>query len=149
MISDYVMTEHNCRESSKLPDAIGLAAYTMDSHNCQRIVKDGITVNEGDTQVGGFPPYPIAYRSIVPKTGECQNLLVPICLSSSHIAYGSIRMEPVFMVLGQSAAAAASLALDEHEPVQKVNIEKLKSHLLAEHQILEWVPTAKAAQPPH
>ena len=138
MISDYVMTEHNCRHSLKLLDAIGLAAYTMDSHNCQRIVKDGHAENEGDTQIGGFPPYPIAYRSIVPKVAECENLLVPICLSSSHIAYGSIRMEPVFMVLGQSAAAAAALAIDEREPVQKVSIKKLQTRLLAEHQVLEW-----------
>ena len=138
MISDYVMTENNCRDSVKLPDAIGLAAYTMDSHNCRRIVKDGHAENEGDTQIGGFPPYPIAYRSIVPKASECENLLVPICLSSSHIAYGSIRMEPVFMVLGQSAAAAACLAIDENAPVQKVNIDKLHTRLLAEHQVLEW-----------
>ena len=143
MISDYVMTEHNCRHALKLPDAIALAAYTMDSHNCQRIVKDGHAENEGDTQVGGFHPYPIAFRSIVPKIAECENLLVPVCLSSSHIAYGSIRMEPVFMVLGHSAAAAACLALDEHVPVQNISVPKLQSRLLAEHQILEWPVTAK------
>ncbi|MDB6023628.1 MAG: xly [Pedosphaera sp.] len=138
MISDYVMTENNCRESITLPDAIGLAAYTMDSHNCQRIVKNSHAENEGDTQIGGFPPYPIAYRSIIPKTGECENLLVPVCLSSTHIAYGSIRMEPVFMVLGHSAAAAACQAIDEKVPLAKVNVEKLQKQLLAEHQILEW-----------
>ncbi|HZV34999.1 MAG TPA: FAD-dependent oxidoreductase, partial [Verrucomicrobiae bacterium] len=138
MISDYVMTEHNCRESLKLPDAIALAAYTMDSHNCRRIVQDGHAENEGDTQIGGFPPYQIAYRSIVPKLGECENLLVPVCLSSTHIAYGSIRMEPVFMVLGQSAAAAACEAIREHRPVQKIKIKKLQKELLAEKQVLEW-----------
>ena len=139
MISDYVMTEHNCHDSLKLPDAIALAAYTMDSHNCQRIVKNGRAENEGDTQIGGFPPYPIAYRSIVPKSGECENLLVPVCLSSTHIAYGSIRMEPVFMVLGQSAAAAACQAIDENVPVQKVDVPRLQNRLLDEKQILEWV----------
>jgi hypothetical protein len=138
MVSDYVMTEHNCRDSLKLPDSIALAAYTMDSHNCQRIVKNGHVENEGDTQIGGFPPYPVAYRCIVPKISECNNLLVPVCLSSTHIAYGSIRMEPVFMVLGQSAAAAACLAIDEHVAVQSVKTPKLQSRLLAEHQILDW-----------
>jgi hypothetical protein len=138
MISDYVMSERNCRDSIQLPDAIGLAAYTMDSHNCRRIVKNGQVENEGDVQVGGFPPYPIAYRSIVPKASECENLLVPICLSATHIAYGSIRMEPVFMVLGHSAATAATLAIDENVSVQKIDIEKLKEELLAQKQILTW-----------
>jgi len=132
MISDYVMTEHNCRHSMELPDAIGLAAYTMDSHNCQRIAKDGHAENEGDTQIGGFPPYPIAYRSIVPKTNECDNLLVPICLSASHIAYGSIRMEPVFMMLGQSAATAACLAIDAGMALQDLPYADLRKRLLAE-----------------
>lgn len=138
MVSDYVMTEHNCRDSLKLPDAIALAAYTMDSHNCQRIVKNGHAENEGDTQIGGFPPYPIAYRSIIPKASECENLVVPLCLSSTHIAYGSIRMEPVFMVLGHSAAAAACEAIDEKVALQAVDIKKLQTQLLAEKQILEW-----------
>ncbi len=138
MVSDYVMTEHNCRGELKAADVIGLAAYTMDSHNCQRLVKDGHAENEGDVQIGGFPPYPISFRSIVPKTAECENLLVPVCLSSTHIAYGSIRMEPVFMVLGHSAAAAACEAIDAGTPVQKVNIEKLQERLLADKQILEW-----------
>jgi hypothetical protein len=115
----------------------------MDSHNCRRIVRDGHVENEGDTQVGGFPPYPIAYRAIIPKAAECENLAVPVCLSSTHIAYGSIRMEPVFMVLGQSAAAAACEAIKEKAPIQKINVPKLKSQLLAEHQVLEWVGNKK------
>jgi hypothetical protein len=138
MISDYVMTEKNCRESMQVDDAIGLAAYTMDSHNCQRIVKNGRVENEGDVQVGGFPPYPIAYRSIVPKQSECENLFVPVCLSASHIAYGSIRMEPVFMVLGHSAADAAVMAIDANVPVQKIDVPALQKRLLAEKQILKW-----------
>jgi hypothetical protein len=142
MVSDYVMTEHNCRESIKLPDAIGLAAYTMDSHNCQRLAKNSHAENEGDTQIGGFPPYPIAYRSIIPKATECENLLVPVCLSSTHIAYGSIRMEPVFMVLGHSAAAAACQAIDSKQSLQKIDISKLQTRLLAEKQILEWKGSA-------
>ena len=143
MISDYVMTEHNCRGTVKAEDPVSLAAYTMDSHNCQRIVKNGHAENEGDVQVGGFPPYPISYRSIVPKVIECENLLVPICLSATHIAYGSIRMEPVFMILGESAATAAALALDHKVPVQKVKYEKLRARLLADNQVLEWKPVPK------
>ncbi len=138
MVSDYVMTEHNCRGQVKAEDAIGLAAYTMDSHNCQRIIRNGRAENEGDVQVGGFPPYPISYRALVPKAGERENLLVPVCLSATHIAYGSIRMEPVFMILGQSAATAATLAINDRAPVQKVSYEKLRARLLADKQILEW-----------
>ena len=138
MISDYVMTEMNCSRSIQVEDAIGLAAYTMDSHNCRRIVKNGHAENEGDVQVGGFPPYPIAYRSIIPKQVECENLLVPVCLSATHIAYGSIRMEPVFMVLGHSAADAAMMAIDSNQPLQKINVKGLQRRLLSEKQILEW-----------
>lgn len=148
MISDYVMTEHNCRGSVKVPDAVGLAAYGMDSHNCQRIVKGGRVENEGDVQVHGFSPYPIAYRSIVPRAGECENLLVPVCLSATHIAYGSIRMEPVFMILGQSAATAASLAIDDETSVQKVAYAKLNARLSADHQVLAWQPETKPAAAP-
>jgi hypothetical protein len=143
MISDYVMTEHNCRGHTKAEDPIGLAAYTMDSHNCRRIVKDGRAENEGDVQVGGFPPYPISYRAIVPKAVECENLLVPICLSATHIAYGSIRMEPVFMILGQSAATAAVLSLDAKCSLQKLNYPILRTCLLKDRQILEWKAGSK------
>jgi hypothetical protein len=139
MVSDYVMTEHNCRGAVHAKDPVGLGAYNMDSHNCQRIVKDGRVLNEGDVQVP-VKPYPISYRSIVPKQSECENLFVPVCLSATHIAYGSIRMEPVFMILGQSAATAARIAIDERIPVQKVDYEKLRRQLLADKQVLEWMP---------
>ncbi|HZM02077.1 MAG TPA: FAD-dependent oxidoreductase [Candidatus Saccharimonadales bacterium] len=138
MVSEYVMTERNCRESLVMPDAIGLAAYTMDSHNCRRIVRNGQVENEGDVQVGGFPPYQISYRALRPKAEECENLLVPVCLSASHIAYGSIRMEPVFMALGQSCAMAATLALEENAAVQDINYGTLRQRLLAAGQVLEW-----------
>lgn len=130
MIGEYVMTEKNCVGKEKVADGIGLAAYTMDSHNCQRIVVNGMVKNEGDVQIGGFPPYPISYRSIVPKRNECTNLLVPVCLSASHIAYGSIRMEPVFMVLAQTVAVAASMAIDRKCDVQKINVTELQTLLL-------------------
>jgi hypothetical protein len=129
MIGEYVMTEANCVGKLKVTDSVGEAAYTMDSHNCQRVIVNGTVRNEGDVQIGGFPPYPISYRSIIPKKSECTNLLVPVCLSASHIAYGSIRMEPVFMVLGQSSALAAVMAIDLHLPLQEIPIEKLQKEL--------------------
>lgn len=145
MISDYVMTESHCRGKQKADDSVSLAAYNMDSHNIQRIVKNGRAENEGDVQVAPMSPYPISYRAIVPKRSECENLLVPVCLSASHIAYGSIRMEPVFMILGQSAATAACLAIDDKIRVQKVDYAKLRARLLADKQILEW-PVASGAR---
>ena len=139
MIGDYVMTQQNCQRGRIAEDSVGLAAYTMDSHNCQRYVdKTGHARNEGDVQVGGFPPYPIAYRALVPRESECANLLVPVCLSASHIAYGSIRMEPVFMVLGQSAATAACQAIDRTSPVQRIDVSALQERLKADGQVLEW-----------
>jgi hypothetical protein len=110
----------------------------MDSHNVQRYVDaNGHARNEGDVQVG-VSPYPISYKSIVPRQKECENLLVPVCLAASHIAYGSIRMEPVFMVLGQSAATAACQSIDADLPVQKIDYEKLRDQLLKDKQVLTW-----------
>ncbi|WP_128547546.1 FAD-dependent oxidoreductase [Larkinella soli] len=133
MIGAYVMTQANCQGREVVEDAVGMAAYTMDSHNIQRIVieKDGVRMakNEGNVEIGGFPPYPIAYRSLTPKAAECTNLLVPVCLSATHIAYGSIRMEPVFMVLGQSSAVAAAMAIDGKTGVQNVDVKKLQARL--------------------
>jgi hypothetical protein len=137
MVSEFVMTEHHCRGKATVPHPVGLAAYTMDSHNCQRIVKNGKVENEGDVQVGGFPPYPIDYGSIVPSAQQCENLAVPVCLSATHIAYGSIRMDPVFMILGQSAATIACMAIDSRSTIQKVDYPKLRERLLADKQILE------------
>lgn len=129
MISAYVMTEANCLGKEVVNDGVGMAAYTMDSHNTQRIVVDKMVKNEGDVQIGGFGPYPISYRSIVPRQKECKNLLVPVCLSASHIAYGSIRMEPVFMVLAQAAATAASMAIQAKQDVQEINVQQLQQSL--------------------
>jgi len=147
MVSDYVLTEHDCRGTRRAPDSVGLGSYGMDSHNCRRVVVDGMVKNEGDVQVGGFPPYPISYRAITPRRGECANLLVPVCVSSSHIAYGSVRMEPVFMVLGQSAAVAAGQAMDGDGIVQNVDYPKLRERLLALGQVLAW-PAAPFPPPP-
>lgn len=139
MISDFVMTEMHCTQNSiKADQSIGMGAYTMDSHHIQRYVnKDGFVKNEGDVEVGGFQPYPISYKAIIPKNNECTNLLVPVCLSASHMAYGSIRMEPVFMILGQSAATAASIAIDQNISVQEVKYNELQKQLLKDNQILD------------
>ncbi len=139
MVGAYVMTQHHCQGREVVEDPAGLAAYTMDSHHTQRHVDAaGHVRNEGDVQVGGFSPFPISYRALVPKETECVNLLVPVCLSATHIAYGSIRMEPVFMVLGQTAATAALQAIDEHVAVQRINYPKLRARLSADQQVLEW-----------
>jgi hypothetical protein len=137
MISDYVITQRNCEGIEISKDAVGLAAYAMDSHHVQRYVsKQGYVRNEGNVQAHVKAPYSISYRAIIPKQNECENLLVPVCLSSTHIAFGSIRMEPVFMVLGQSAAIAASLAMDRNIPVQKLEYSVLGENLLKFNQRL-------------
>lgn len=143
MISDYVMTEDHCRWIRQVEDSVALGAYGMDSHNCQRLVQNGVVRNEGNTEVGVKGPYGISYRSIVPKAAQAENLLVPVCLAASHIAYGSIRMEPVFMATGQSSATAAALAIDAGVTVQKVDYAKLRERLLADGQILEWTGAVK------
>ncbi|MBN2314971.1 MAG: FAD-dependent oxidoreductase [Sedimentisphaerales bacterium] len=138
MVSDFVMTELHLRKIKPTPKPVGMGSYNMDSHNVQRYVdENGHARNEGDIQINPGGPYPISYEALVPKASECTNLFVPVCLSSSHIAYGSIRMEPVFMILGQSAATAAAFAIDENIDVQNVDYAKLRKRLLADGQVLE------------
>lgn len=138
MIGTYVMTENELLRRRPTPDSVGMGSYTIDSHNVQRYVTpEGFVQNEGDIGVRLPGPYAIAYGSLVPRRAEAENLLVPVCVSSSHIAFGSIRMEPVFMVLGQSAATAAAIALDRGVPVQDVPYDVLRARLLADGQILE------------
>lgn len=137
MIGQFVMTEHEVMGNSAVEQPVGMGSYALDSHNVQRYVKeDGFVQNEGDIGVYPEGAYGIDYRCLVPKLGEIQNLLVPVCLSSSHIAFGSIRMEPVFMVLGQSAATAAALTIDNEQAVQEVDYQELKERLLKDQQIL-------------
>ena len=139
MVGNYVMTQNNCQGKATAPHPIGLAAYTMDSHHVQRHVdKNGNVRNEGDVQVGGFSPFPIDYGSLIPNAKECTNLLVPVCLSASHIAFGSIRMEPVFMALAQTAATAAVQSVKAGTSVQEVSFDSLRERLLADNQILIW-----------
>lgn len=137
MVGKYVMTEHDCFDRKETPESVGMGSYTLDSHNVQRYVKpDGFVQNEGDIGVG-VPPYEIAYGALTPRKQQCENLLVTVCVSSSHIAFGSIRMEPVFMILGQSAATAACMSIEADLAVQDLAYEQLKKRLLADGQILE------------
>jgi hypothetical protein len=136
MIGEYEMTEHDVLKNRETPQPVGMGSYTMDSHNVQRYVKpDGFVQNEGDIGVH-TPAYHIAYGSLIPKKDECENLLVPVAVSSSHIAFGSIRMEPVFMILGQSAATAAAQAIDAGVAVQDIDYDQLREQLEADGQRL-------------
>jgi hypothetical protein len=138
MVGDYVMTQADCRRERVADDSVGMGSYNMDSHNVQRyITPEGHVQDEGDVQESTRGAYAISYRSLVPKRGEVENLLVPAAVSSSHIAYGSIRMEPVFMILGQSAATAASQAIDAGVAVQEVDYAKLRERLVKDKQVLE------------
>lgn len=139
MVSDLVLTEHHTHGGQVAPHSIGLGSYGTDTHEVRRIVKDGVVTREGKTAGGrgGFGPYQIGYGSIVPKASECENLLVTFALSASHTAFSSIRMEPVFMVTSQSAAAAAALAIDDGLPVQRVDQAKLRARILEDGQVLD------------
>ena len=138
MISNYVMTEADCLGRRVAADSIGLASYKIDSHNCSRLVVNGLAKSQGGVDLKVPKPYPVSYRAIVPRESECVNLLVPVSLSASHAAFGSIRMEPVFSILGQSAGTAAALAIDGTVPVQKLEYGKLRERLLQDKQILGW-----------
>ncbi len=136
MIGAYVMTQRDLQEQRTKPDAIGMGSYNIDSHHVQRYVDDnGFVRNEGDMQIP-VEPYAISYRAITPRAAECTNLLVPVCVSASHAAYSSIRMEPVYMILGQSAGTAAALAVREKTTVQDVSYDGLRKRLLEHGQVL-------------
>jgi hypothetical protein len=138
MIGRFVMTEHELLKRRPTPEPVGMGSYGIDSHNVQRyITPEGFVQNEGDIGVSTKGPYQISYGALVPKTGQADNLLVPVCVSSTHIAFGSIRMEPVFMILGESAATAASLAIDRGLRVQDVPYGQLRERLEQDRQVLE------------
>jgi hypothetical protein len=149
MIGSYVMTESNCRGERPVKDPVGMGSYMMDSHLIQYCVgSNGVLAAEGGMGVHLLRPYSISYGALIPKSGECENLLAPICLSASHAAYGSLRMEPVFMILGESAATAAVLALQAGVPLQKLDYALLRQRLLQDGQRLEWKATTSKAAPP-
>jgi hypothetical protein len=138
MIGDFVMTEKDALGKTTIMRPVGMGSYALDSHNAQRYVTaDGHVQNEGDIGVKPDRPYSIDYGAILPKEDECRNLLVPVCVSSSHIAFGSIRMEPVFMILGQSAATAAVLALERGLSPQKLDYAVLRAALERDGQVLD------------
>ena len=138
MIGTHVMTEHELLKRRPTLEPVGMGSYTIDSHNVQRyITPEGSVQNEGDIGVSANGPYQISLGALLPKKAQCENLVVPVCVSSSHIAFGSIRMEPVFMILGQSAATAAALAIDKNSAVQDVTYAELRARLVADGQILE------------
>jgi len=137
MIGEYVMTQHDILETITKPDSIGMGSYPMDSHNVQRVVApDGTVENEGDMFVSTPTPYEIPYRSIVPKSSEAVNLLVTACFSASHAAYGTLRTEPVYMIVGQTAGDAAAIATQKHLDVQSVPVSKLQTQLITEDAVL-------------
>lgn len=137
MIGMTVLSENDVLGKAIVTDPIGMGSYTMDSHNVQRYVtSEGFVQNEDDIGIQPERPYAILYQSVIPKKDECTNLLVPVCVSISHIAYGSVRMEPVFMILGQSVALAASLAIDKNAAVQDISYESLLNLLQAKKQVL-------------
>jgi hypothetical protein len=140
MVSQLVMTEHHTFGREAAPKPVALGSYGTDIHEIRRIVKDGVVIREGKVAAGrgGAPPYGISYDAIVPKRIECENLFVTFALSSSHSAFASIRMEPVFMCISQSAGAAACLAIDEGVAAQDLDYDKLRSRLERDGQILTW-----------
>ena len=137
MVTDYVMTQHDCEGKRRAPDPVGLGSFGMDSHVVQHFVTEkGYAISDGVIWRVPPKPYGISYRSIIPRRGECENLLSPICVSATHVAHGSIRMEPVFMALAHSAAIAAGAALDKNTSVQDVAYPLLRERLLAGKQVL-------------
>ena len=151
MVGDYVMTQHDCEGKRAAPDPVALGSFGMDSHVVQHFVTESGHVNsEGVIWRVPPKPYGISYRSIIPRKGECENLFSPICVSASHVAHGSIRMEPVFMALAQSAAVAAGVAIDQKVSVQDVSYEALREKLEAAKQIVrtETWKRASAAEKP-
>lgn len=138
MIGEFVMTENEVLGKTAVPEPIGMGSYTMDSHNVQRYITDeGYVQNEGDIGVHPEQPYQIDRGSILPKRSECRNLLVPVAVSSSHIAFGSIRMEPVFMILGQSAGTIACMSLDKGIELHDLEYQDLKDQMLKDGQVIE------------
>lgn len=138
MVSDYVLQQQDAQSLRAAPDSISLASYTLDCHPAAHLAVNGVAIWEGSIGTSVPYPYPVSYRSIVPKVGQCQNLFCTFALSASHVGFASVRMEPVFMMTSQSAGTAAAFAIDDNVPVQSVNYQKLAAQLIADGQILKW-----------
>ena len=144
MVGDHVVTQQELAKEKPVERSIGMGAYQMDSHHVQRYVTpEGDVQDEGDVQASVKGPYRIDYGAVLPKKSECDNLLVTFCVSASHIAFGSIRMEPVFMVVSQSAATAGAIAIERKIAVQDVPYDVLEKRLLADGQRLSVAPKVK------
>jgi hypothetical protein len=139
MRGEYIMIQQDIEENTTKEHSIGLGSYALDSHHIQRVVTpEGELINEGNFTIHVDGPYEIPYEAILPKKEECTNLLVPVCVSSSHVAFGSIRMEPVFMVLGQAAASAACLVLNEGKTLHTLDYTTLQAQLIKDGQKLKF-----------
>lgn len=148
MIGEHVMSQKDIQIDRTKPDPIGMGSYNSDSHNVQRIVNEqGFAENEGDMQVP-VKPYQIPYRSLLPKRDQCTNLLVPVCCSATHVAYSTVRMEPQFMIAGEAAGLAASMATTAKNGVHDVDTSALVKRLRERKAVLEWTPSAKPAAKP-
>jgi hypothetical protein len=136
MMGEYVMKQGDLQTARTKADSIGMGSYNSDSHNIQRVaMPDGSVRNEGDVQVP-VEPYEIPYRVMLPKRAQADNLLVPVCLSASHVAYSSVRMEPQYMIIGQAAGVAAALALKGGTAVQAIDVSVLQKDLREKGAIL-------------
>jgi hypothetical protein len=138
MVGSYVMTEHNVTGRRKAKHSVGLGTYGTDMHAVRRIVHDGQPVAEGTIGVAVRRPYPIEYAALTPRAAECENLFATFALSASHVAFGSIRMEPTFMMVSQAAGTAAALAIDADAAVQEIDYERLRKQLISAGAVLEW-----------
>ncbi|RZT79011.1 FAD dependent oxidoreductase [Micromonospora violae] len=143
MVSDYVITQHDGSGRTRADDPIALASYVMDSHNAKRVLLDGVVRNEGNVQHPLTVPLGIPYRSVVPRAAECANLLVASAISASHVAFASVRMEPVLMMVGEAVGAAAAQAAADKVGVQDVEYESLRKDLLRAGAILTWPPSVQ------
>jgi hypothetical protein len=144
MVGEYVMVQQDLQTNLSKPDSIGMGSYNSDSHNVERIVSGGLVRNEGDMQVA-VKPYQIPYGVMLPKRTEVENLLVPVAFSASHVAYSSLRMEPQYMILGQAAGVAATMAIDAKASVQTIDTVALTARLRAQGVVMEYSPSAQAA----
>ena len=141
MIGEFVMTEHELLKRRPTPKPVGMGSYGIDSHNVQRyITPEGYVQNEGDIGVSTEGPYQIAYGSLTPKRDECVNLLVPVAASASHVAYGSLRMEPQYMIIGHAAGVAAKMAVERNAAVQEIDTTALTAKLKAQRAVFEYTP---------
>ncbi|HEU4746009.1 MAG TPA: FAD-dependent oxidoreductase, partial [Anaerolineales bacterium] len=138
MVGDFVMTQKDVQTELTKPDAIGMGSYNSDSHNVQRYVTEqGHAQNEGNMEVP-VTPYQIPYRIILPRQDQAVNLLVTVCFSASHVTYSTLRMEPVYMIIGQAAGVAASMAIEGKAPLHEIDTTALTAILRSQGAVLEW-----------